>query len=110
PDGGRSVSYGSYGPQPDLDELMQMESEMVGETADGSDGYDGSDGSNTALAGTVELDGSDGYDGSDGSNMGVLGTVRDWLARFIYPMDGRDLDLLALWIAHTHLVSETYTT
>jgi Protein of unknown function (DUF3631) len=45
-----------------------------------------------------------------GSETGVLGTVRDWLELFICPMDPRDLDLLTLWIVHTHLVNETYTT
>ena len=35
--------------------------------------------------------------------------IRDWLERFICPMDPRDLDLLTLWAAHTHLVNETYT-
>jgi hypothetical protein len=39
-----------------------------------------------------------------------LDRVRDWLQRFICPMASRDLDLLTLWIAHTHLVDETYTT
>lgn len=47
----------------------------------------------------------------DGSETGVvLNRVRDWLARFICPMYPRDIDLLTLWIAHTHLVNETYTT
>jgi hypothetical protein len=32
------------------------------------------------------------------------------LERFICTMHDRDLDLLALWAAHTHLVMETYTT
>jgi hypothetical protein len=35
--------------------------------------------------------------------------VRRWLARFIKPMNDTDLDLLALWAAHTHLCLETYT-
>jgi hypothetical protein len=55
--------------------------------------------------------GSTGSTGFDGSNVeGVLNRVREWLGRFICPMDPRDLDLLALWFAHTHLVDETYTT
>lgn len=41
---------------------------------------------------------------------GVLQTVRDHLARHIYPLDARDLDLLALWAAHTHALDVTYTT
>ena len=39
----------------------------------------------------------------------MLDRVRDWLERFICPTDPRDLDLLTLWAAHTHLVMETYT-
>ncbi len=40
----------------------------------------------------------------------VLDDVRTWFARFICTMHDGDLDLLALWAAHTHLVMETYTT
>ncbi len=40
----------------------------------------------------------------------VVDLVRDWLGRFICTMHDRDLDLLALWAAHTHLVMETHTT
>lgn len=40
----------------------------------------------------------------------ILDTVRDWLDRFIVVVDDSDLDLLALWAAHTHLAVETYTT
>lgn len=40
----------------------------------------------------------------------ALDEVRGWLARFITPMRETDLDLLTLWAAHTHLVTETYTT
>ncbi len=55
--------------------------------------------------------GSDASTALAGSDRGVvLNRVRDWLARFICPMYPRDLDLLTLWIAHTHLVNETYTT
>ncbi len=36
--------------------------------------------------------------------------MRAWLERFICTMHDRDLDLLALWVAHTHVVVETYTT
>jgi hypothetical protein len=32
------------------------------------------------------------------------------MGRFVLPIDDRDLDLLAVWIAHTHLVDVTYTT
>lgn len=40
----------------------------------------------------------------------VLDAVRCWLARFICTMTDYDLDLLALWAAHTYLRVETYTT
>lgn len=40
----------------------------------------------------------------------LLDDVRGWLARFVSTMNGDDLDLLALWAVHTHLVVETYTT
>jgi Protein of unknown function (DUF3631) len=40
----------------------------------------------------------------------VVDRIRNWLALFICPMNPSDLDLLALWITHTHLVNETYTT
>jgi len=39
-----------------------------------------------------------------------LDAVRDHLARYVSTMRDSDLDLLALWAAHTHLVMETYTT
>lgn len=49
--------------------------------------------------------------GSTGSYLGgVLQTVRDWLARYICVVDDLDLDVLALWAAHTHVAFETYTT
>lgn len=48
--------------------------------------------------------------GSDGSILGgVLGTVRHWLATYISVVDDLDLDVLALWAAHTHVALETYT-
>jgi len=49
--------------------------------------------------------------GSTGSYLeGVLRTVREWLARHICVVDDLDLDVLALWAAHTHVAYETYTT
>lgn len=39
----------------------------------------------------------------------VLDQVRGWLGRFIMASED-DLDLLALWIVHTHAVELTYTT
>jgi hypothetical protein len=69
---------------------------------------------------TAEMTGANGRDpvsglagsaGLSGSNTGgVLNRILLWLTRFICPMDPRDLDLLTLWMAHTHLVEETYTT
>ena len=47
---------------------------------------------------------------SAGSNMGhTLELVRNWLARFISVSDDRDLALLTLWAAHTHVCLETYS-
>lgn len=51
--------------------------------------------------------GSTGLAGSNGEV--VLNRVRVWLGRFVCVMNDSDLDLLTLWIAHTHLVEETYT-
>jgi hypothetical protein len=56
------------------------------------------------------LDGSDGSDGLDGSKETPLDTVRTWFTRFVRTMDDLDIDLLALWAAHTHLCEELYTT
>ena len=39
-----------------------------------------------------------------------LDAVREWLARYLLTVNDSDLDLLALWAAHTHVVNETYTT
>lgn len=55
-------------------------------------------------------DTSDGLDGSDGSLRGVLVDTVEWLERFIVVADPRDLELLALWAAHTHLSHRFYTT
>lgn len=54
--------------------------------------------------------GSAGSVGSVGSLERVLDDVRGWFARFVCVMDDRDLDLLTLWAAHTHLCIETYST
>lgn len=57
------------------------------------------------------IDGSTVTDGSDSPYVrGALGTVRDWLATYINVVDDLDLDLLALWAAHTHVAIETFTT
>lgn len=39
-----------------------------------------------------------------------LDDVREWFGRYISTMRPADLDLLALWAVHTHVVNETYTT
>lgn len=44
------------------------------------------------------------------SSTGVVDTIRDWLGRFICPLDELDLDLLTLWTLHTHCIDLTYTT
>lgn len=40
----------------------------------------------------------------------LLTRVRNWLGTYISTVSDSDLDLLALWAVHTHLVIETYTT
>lgn len=60
---------------------------------------------------SVTFDGSTVSDGSSGSILGsTLTDVRAWLARFVSVPDELDLDLLALWAAHTHVALETYST
>lgn len=60
--------------------------------------------------------GSAGSTGSTGSQEtpqetgGTLNALREHLARYVCTVTEGDLDLLALWIAHTYLVLETYTT
>ena len=39
-----------------------------------------------------------------------LDAARDWLGRYLRTVHPSDLDLLALWAAHTHVVNEVYTT
>jgi len=47
--------------------------------------------------------------GSVASMSGCLDQVRSWLSRFIVVIRDEDLDLLSLWIIHTWLADETYT-
>lgn len=47
----------------------------------------------------------DPLDGAD-----LLTEVYEWLETYIEPLDEADLQIVALWIAHTHLVTELYTT
>lgn len=53
---------------------------------------------------------SDGLDGSPGTPpKTVLDTVREHLGRYLSPASEDDLDVLALWAAHTHVARESYT-
>lgn len=36
--------------------------------------------------------------------------MREYLARYVVTVDVDDLDVLALWAAHTYVVNETYAT
>jgi Protein of unknown function (DUF3631) len=40
----------------------------------------------------------------------ILVRLKNWFSRFIAVTDPHDLDILALWTAHTHLVEVLYTT
>ena len=56
-------------------------------------------------------DGLDDSDGLDGSNMGeVLNRLDAWFSRFIRTTSQQDINLLALWCAHTYVVEQTYST
>jgi hypothetical protein len=50
------------------------------------------------------------FGGSAGSGAGIIGEVRAWFARYVSTVNADDLDLLALWAVHTHLVDVTYST
>lgn len=39
----------------------------------------------------------------------LLNDLRDWYGTYILPFDPVDLDLLAVWTAHTHVPAECYT-
>lgn len=54
--------------------------------------------------------GSPGTPGSPGYLRGVLTDALAWLERFIVVADPRDLELLVLWIAHTHVADAFFTT
>lgn len=56
------------------------------------------------------VDSSDGFDGSDGYLREVLLDTVKWLERHIVVADPSDIELLALWAAHTHLAHRFYTT
>lgn len=54
--------------------------------------------------------GSAGSAGSVGSLDRTLQDTRDWFKRFIYAVNESDLEILALWVAHTWICEDTYTT
>lgn len=47
--------------------------------------------------------------GSAGTMREIVENLRSWLERYILVSDPKDLDIIALWIIHTHLAEETYT-
>lgn len=51
-----------------------------------------------------------GGSGDSGGSLGdALDLTRAWISRFILVVDENDLDVIALWILHTWLCEETYT-
>ncbi|MFE6255851.1 DUF3631 domain-containing protein [Agromyces sp. NPDC057865] len=59
----------------------------------------------------MTFDGSTVPDGFDGSYLRtVLDDVRRWLTTYILFTEDSDADILTLWIAHTYVAQETYTT
>jgi hypothetical protein len=46
---------------------------------------------------------------TDGRGGSALDEVRGWLGRFIVTLRADDLDVLTLWVAHTHLAIECYS-
>jgi hypothetical protein len=86
---------------------------MIQPTQTQADGLDGSDGFDGLHEDTPmnRQDGSDGLAGLGGSLLGpALEEVSTWLNRFISVTDPRDINLLTLWIAHTHAALELYST
>jgi hypothetical protein len=47
---------------------------------------------------------------TDSRDWSPLDAAREWLGRYLRTVNDSDLDLLALWAAHTHVVEEVYTT
>lgn len=60
-------------------------------------------------AASAALAGVAGSRGTPGASGGTLDELRAHLARYIRTVSESDLDLIALWITHTHLAAETYT-
>ena len=61
---------------------------------------------------TVDEDRSDEYleAWADPDGAELLDDIKEWFGRFIAVTDPDDLNILALWTVHTHLVVELYTT
>lgn len=53
--------------------------------------------------------GSAAIAGLAGSLGDTLRDVRTWFSRYLFVLDPRDLDVIALWTVHTWLCKETYT-
>lgn len=77
------------------------------ETPDAYVGHDASDGYTGTPLG-VAFVGSDGYTAAPHRH--PLDDALAWLERFVAPLHTRDLHLLALWAAHTHVVTKLGTT
>lgn len=60
--------------------------------------------------GSTTSTGSTGFPEGPTGTGATLDELRDHLARYVCTVTEGDLDLLALWIVHTYLVNETYTT
>lgn len=81
----------------------------MSDIADTSDGLAGSDGLYGGRSSRPSFATSDASDSSDGLNRALVDIVV-WLERFIIVADQRDLELIALWAAHTHAADVFYTT
>jgi len=57
----------------------------------------------------LEAIGSASFTGLADSMGEILRDVRTWFSRYMFVLDPRDLDVLALWTVHTWLCKETYT-
>ena len=55
-------------------------------------------------------DASDSLDGFPQGGVDILSETVEWLQRYIRVTADGDLDILALWIAHTHVIDHVYTT
>lgn len=53
---------------------------------------------------------SDAFDGSISGGASELSEAVEWLRTYIRTTNDRDLDVLALWVLHTHVIDAVYTT